>query len=326
MLSRRRHRHKRNLSLGAPPTTGSTGASSAEAASPAPSSSPLSTLSLDRKTFLRQKQSKQLQASDKTWVRSDLRRGCIHVHDWLTQASVQPEQEVPGGSRGWLEPINTSPMPALYIQLHGGAVRRLGDDERPLQILNEYLTNLGFEDPWRVQEEGMNPEIGCLIRFYFGKPRSVGGSERVQLSGVFNVRKGKLALPVNRWSKRQVTLSGTCLIVSSVKHAHTGKMHILPLIGGKVEEVRRHSHCLAFSSAGPQSQTYYISYDSYTEYLRWQRTASKVQSRVNSVDLSCCSLEELPAQLFYSQDLTHLNLKNNFMSPHKGSFFNTIFA
>ncbi|XP_005937279.1 PH domain leucine-rich repeat protein phosphatase 1 [Haplochromis burtoni] len=559
MLSRRRHRHKRNLSLGAPPTTGSTGASSAEAASPAPSSSPLSTLSLDRKTFLRQKQSKQLQASDKTWVRSDLRRGCIHVHDWLTpsyprpvlctvdttskevacklegskagavlrinckptalsdlndlckdtnghaddtkslsdsvdiknlqseeneltknvelpsnlllddktasnsssevylndigvdlstgdcygvysgsdiesstcedfsaggprsmehgdslsdglglgtdssvlspncdsapegpdpfesssdetdlisspshsaislsdipktsnqsarpnvdteagagdhtdthilikppskcssssqarpltsQASVQPEQEVPGGSRGWLEPINTSPMPALYIQLHGGAVRRLGDDERPLQILNEYLTNLGFEDPWRVQEEGMNPEIGCLIRFYFGKPRSVGGSERVQLSGVFNVRKGKLALPVNRWSKRQVTLSGTCLIVSSVKHAHTGKMHILPLIGGKVEEVRRHSHCLAFSSAGPQSQTYYISYDSYTEYLRWQRTASKIASqRVNSVDLSCCSLEELPAQLFYSQDLTHLNLKNNFMSPHKG--------
>lgn len=67
-----------------------------------------------------------------------------------------------------------------------------------------------------------------------GKPRSVGGAERVQLSGVFNVRKGKLALPVNRWSKRQVTLSGTCLIVSSVKHAHTGKMHILPLIGGKV--------------------------------------------------------------------------------------------
>uniref|UniRef100_A0A8D0CYW9 PH domain leucine-rich repeat-containing protein phosphatase 1-like n=1 Tax=Sander lucioperca TaxID=283035 RepID=A0A8D0CYW9_SANLU len=490
LLSRRRQRHKRNLSLGAPPTSSSPGGvSSAEAASPAPLASPLSTLSLDRRTFLRQKQSKQLQASDKTWVRSDLRRGCIHVHDWLTpsyprpvlctvdttsadiaskldgskagavlrincktaalvdlndhckdsnghtdeikslsdsvdvknpksstcedlspggprstelrdslsdglgpgtdssvlsptcdsategpdpfesssdevdltsspahstdtsaadmpttdpcsassqvtttlddieagtrplssQASVQPDPEIPGGSRGWPEPINTSPTPALFLQLHGGAVRRLGDDERPLQILNEYLTHLGFEDPWRVQGEGMNPEIGCLIRFYFGKPRSVGGSERVQLSGVFNVRKGKLALPVNRWSKRQVTLSGTCLIVSSVKHAHTGKMHILPLIGGKVEEVRRHSHCLAFSSAGPQSQTYYISYDSYTEHLRWHRTASKIASqRVNSVDLSCCSLEELPAQLFYSQDLTHLNLKNNFMSLHKG--------
>lgn len=413
LLGRRRQRHKRNLSLGAPPTGSSPGVSSAEVANPTPSVSPLSTLSLDRKTFLRQKQSKQLQASDKTWVRSDLRRGCIHVHDWLTpsyprpvlctvdttaaevacklegskagavlrincktaalvdlndnckdsnghtddikslsdsvdvknpkaeeneqcypdtklssnllddktasnssseiylndigvdlslsvadcygvysgsdmesstcedfspggprstelseglgagtdssvlspncdsategpdpfesssdevdltsspthsagnsaaeqqgdlptpdpcsvpdtlddteagagdnedppklikppskcpsssqarplssQASVQPDLEIPGGSRGWPEPINTNPTPALFVQLHGGAVRRLGDDERPLQILNEYLTNLGFEDPWRVQGEGMNPEIGCLIRFYFGK-------------------------------------------------------------------------------------------------------------------------------------------------------------
>lgn len=416
LLSRRRQRHKRNLSLGAPPTSSSPGVSSAEAASPAPSASPLSTLSLDRRTFLRQKQSKQLQASDKTWVRSDLRRGCIHVHDWLTpsyprpvlctvdttakevasklegskagavlrincktttlvdlndnckdgngqsdeseslsdgvdvkkpkadesehskltsnllddktasnsssevclndigvdlslsvadcygvysgsdmesstcedfspggprstelqdslsdglglgtdssvlspncdsategpdpfesssdeidlasspthstcnsadlpatdpctapsqvtatlgdaeagagdnvcapklikppskcpsssqtrpltsQASVQPDPEIPGGSRGWPEPISTCPTPALFIQLHGGAVRRLGDDERPLQILNEYLSNLGFEDPWRVQGEGMNPEIGCLIRFYFGENFSI---------------------------------------------------------------------------------------------------------------------------------------------------------
>ncbi|KAM3875805.1 PH domain leucine-rich repeat-containing protein phosphatase 1-like [Diretmus argenteus] len=568
LLKRRRRRHKRNLSLGAAPSTGTTAPSSSPAVAAPSSASPLNTLSLDRKTFLRQKQSRQLQASDKAWVRSDLQRGCVHVHDWLTPsdprpvlcrldttagdlahqlergkagtilrvspktsalidlngnchvshghtddkqsfsesvdvnksllpsraeehqvlqyssnttqcypdmniscsllsdttasskvylndtlgmdlglgvadcygpysgsdmenstcedfisggpsssehrdslsdglglgtdtsvlshncdsategpdpfesssdeveltsvstvdqqvdlptakpctldnntdagaggdvdtpslinppskccssshtrpltspASVPPDPEIPGESRGWSDPVSSGPTPALFVQLHGGAVRRLGDDERPLQILNEYLTNLGFEDPWRVQEEGMNPEIGCLIRFYFGKPRSVGGSERVQLSGVFNVRKGKLALPVNRWSKRQVTLSGTCLIVSSVKHAHTGKMHILPLIGGKVEEVRRHSHCLAFSSAGPQNQTYYISYDSYTEHLRWHRHATKIASqRVNSVDLSCCSLEDLPSQLFYSQDLTHLNLKHNFMSPQKG--------
>lgn len=399
LLGRRRHRHKRNLSLGAPPTGSSAGLSSAEAAGPAPSASPLSTLSLDRRTFLRQKQSKQLQASDRTWVRSDLRRGCIHVHDWLTpsyprpvlcsvdttakevagrleaskagaalrlecrtspwlgltddakdqkdgqedesdslsdgvgkarveeaehtkllpnllddktasnssselclndvgvdlsvadwvysgsdmesstcedfspgasrstelqdstsdglglatdssapslncdsategpdpfesssdeldltsspthsasqcpadpsqevdmltdaepgpgdplstskmntlsskcrsssqtrpltsQVSVPPDPETPRGGRGWTEPISMCPTPALFIQLHGGTVRRLGDDERPLQILNEYLTNLGYEDPTRVQGEGMNPEIGCLIRFYFGE-------------------------------------------------------------------------------------------------------------------------------------------------------------
>ncbi|XP_077440334.1 PH domain leucine-rich repeat-containing protein phosphatase 1-like isoform X2 [Vanacampus margaritifer] len=540
LLSKRRQRHRRNLSLGCPPSSCSPGVPSLEAAGVAPSASPLSTLSLDRKTFLRQKQSKQLLASDKGWLTSDLKRGCIHVHDWLTpsyprpvlctvdtlaaevisklqaskaegvlrvtcetsaaihfsnggsdpkdlkaneavlfnsqskpcfdsnillddnmasssssevclndidvnssaadsngvysgsdlesstceefslggpksslqqdslseaaglgtdssaalspncdsategpdpfesssdeleltsspthspadptylthapkpaedaggaaagdckdspplvkhrhkccsssqtrplskQAWVQPDPEINAGSAQWPEPINTSPTRALFVQLHGGIVRRLQDDEKPLQILNEYLANLGFEDPGRLQEEGMNPGIGSLIRFYFGKPRSVGGAERVQLSGVFNVRKGKLVLPVNRWSKRQVTLSGTCLIVSSVKHAHTGKIHILPLIGGKVEEVKRHSHCLALSSAGPQSQTYYISYDSYTEHLCWHRTASKIASqRVNSVDLSRCSLEELPTQLFHSQDLTHLYLQNNFMS------------
>lgn len=414
LLGRRRQRHKRNLSLGAPPTSSSTGVSSSEAASSAPSASPLSTLSLDRRTFLRQKQSKQLQASDKTWVRSDLRRGCIHVHDWLTpsiprpvlctvdttakevastlegskagavlridckttfvglndnckysngqsietetsdslggekpkaddseehtkqfypdtkptsnlldvktasnssseiclndigvdlslsvpdcygvysgsdmesstcedfssggprstelqdslsdglgrgtdssmlsancdsategpdpfesssdevditssprhstgistvdlpathpsqdiitlgdaepelddnictpklsiqptkctsssqtrpltgQASVQAEQETLWGSRGWRESI-TCPTPALFVQLHGGVVRRLHEDERPLQILNEYLSDLGFEDLQRVQGEAMNPEIGCLIRFYFGE-------------------------------------------------------------------------------------------------------------------------------------------------------------
>ncbi|KAM7126974.1 PH domain leucine-rich repeat-containing protein phosphatase 1 isoform 2-T2 [Molossus nigricans] len=147
-----------------------------------------------------------------------------------------------------------------------------------------------------------------------GKPHSTGSSERIQLSGMYNVRKGKMQLPVNRWTRRQVILCGTCLIVSSVKDSLAGKMHVLPLIGGKVEEVKKHQHCLAFSSSGPQSQTYYVCFDTFTEYLRWLRQVSKVASqRISSVDLSCCSLEHLPANLFYSQDLTHLNLKQNFL-------------
>ncbi|KAI5622187.1 PH domain leucine-rich repeat-containing protein phosphatase 1, partial [Silurus asotus] len=204
--------------------------------------------------------------------------------------------------------------PALYVQLHGEAARRLDPDERPLQLQNDFLFRLGFKDPWRVQEEGMNTELGSLLRFYAGKPYSMASSERVQLSGTYNVRKGKLQLPVNRWSRRHVILCGTCLMVSSIKASHAGKMHILPLIGGKVEEVKKHSHCLAFSSAGPQNQTYYISFDSFTEHLRWHRHASKmVSQRISSVDLSCCSLEKLPPNLLYSHDLTHLNLKHNFL-------------
>lgn len=78
-----------------------------------------------------------------------------------------------------------------------------------------------------------------------GKPQSIESSERVQLSGTYNVRKGKLQLPVNRWTRRQVILCGTCLIVSSVKESQTGKMHILPLIGGKV--------CSSHATAGSTS-------------------------------------------------------------------------
>uniref|UniRef100_A0A8U8CGT7 protein-serine/threonine phosphatase n=1 Tax=Geospiza parvula TaxID=87175 RepID=A0A8U8CGT7_GEOPR len=231
---------------------------------------------------------------------------------WKKQLPLGRAVGVPAGAAGGRE--QPAGPPALYVQLHGETSRRLEAHEKPLQIQNDYLSQLGFRDLWRVQEEGMDSETGCLIRFYAGKPHSTGSSERIQLSGMYNVRKGKIHLPVNRWTRRQAILCGTCLIVSSVKESQTGKMHVLPLIGGKVEEVKKHQHCLAFSSSGPQSQTYYICFDNFTEYLRWLRQASKVASqRISSVDLSCCSLEHLPANLFYSQDLTHLNLKQNFL-------------
>eukprot|EP00061_Rhincodon_typus_P012455 g38208.t1 len=54
----------------------------------------------------------------------------------------------------------------VYVQLHGETTRRLEPHENPLEIQNEYLFKLGFKDPSRVQEEGMDVEIGCLIRFY----------------------------------------------------------------------------------------------------------------------------------------------------------------
>uniref|UniRef100_A0A3P9AD22 protein-serine/threonine phosphatase n=1 Tax=Esox lucius TaxID=8010 RepID=A0A3P9AD22_ESOLU len=458
----RRRRLKRNLSAAAATTaTSAVTAACGAKMNSALSSASLHTRSLDRKTLLRHRQNMQLQPSDREWVRGDLHRGSIHVHDKLTSPSYprpvlctmdttageialrmsklcsklngvdsyghnsgsdvesssafddlsssgarlsehrdslsddmilgtdasilsptfdsateghdtygsssdeleldltddtgsgngleslclgslppsssgcslsracstvinMPDIQLPDNLPGALKKGSAAvdhnrdaaddTNPTLYVQFHGEAVRRLGQDERPLQIQHDFLFKLGFKDPWRVQEEGMNTEIGSLLRFYAGKPHSIESSERVQLSGMYNVRKGKLQLPVNRWTRRQVILCGTCLIVSSIKDSHTGKMHVLPLIGGKVEEVKKHSHCLAFSSAGPQSQTYYVSFDSFTEHLRWHRHAAKmVSQRINSVDLSCCSLEQLPPNLFYSQDLTHLNLKHNFL-------------
>lgn len=60
--------------------------------------------------------------------------------------------------------------------------------------------------------------------------------DRILLSGIYNVRKGKTQL--HKWAERLVVLCGTCLIVSSVKDCQTGKMHILPLVGGKVRLIK----------------------------------------------------------------------------------------
>lgn len=298
-----------------------------------------------------------LQPADREWVRAERGRGCLHVSTWppasapprpvlctlsttagelarrllppAGRSGAQGALRVPGPGGGsasssseelCTEPAPGGELPALYVQLHGEPARRLRPHERPLHLQSRYLQRLGFRQQSRLQDEGLEPDIACLIRFYAGKPHGIGNSERIQLSGMYNVRKGKMQLPVNRWTRRQVILCGTCLIVSSVKESQSGKMHILPLIGGKVEEVKKHQHCLAFSSSGPQSQTYYICFDTFTEYLRWLRQTSKVASqRISSVDLSCCSLEHLPANLFYSQDLTHLNLKQNFLRQSKTS-------
>ncbi|KFV12178.1 PH domain leucine-rich repeat-containing protein phosphatase 2, partial [Pterocles gutturalis] len=144
------------------------------------------------------------------------------------------------------------------------------------------------------------------------KPCQVEQLDHILLSGVYNVRKGKTQL--HKWAERLVILCGTCLLVSSVKDSHSGKMHILPLVGGKVEEMKRRQYTLAFTSAGAQAQTYHVSFDTLAECQRWHRRASTVVSmRLSMVDLSCYSLEEVPEHLFYSQDIIYLNLRHNFM-------------
>lgn len=44
----------------------------------------------------------------------------------------------------------------------------------------------------------------------------------------------------------------------------------------EVEEVKRRQHCLMFSSAGSQAQTYFVNFDTLPDYQRWHRQASKV--------------------------------------------------
>ncbi|NWV34210.1 PHLP2 phosphatase, partial [Grantiella picta] len=256
---------------------------------------------------------------ERTWLKGDVGRGCVYVYGRDSAAAA------PSDLRLVLCTVDTQASEicdgegrkSLFLQLHGDLVRRLEPTEKPLQIVYDYLAGLGFDDPLRMQEEAANSDLSCMIRFYSEKPCQVEQLDRILLSGVYNVRKGKTQL--HKWAERSVTLCGTCLIVSSVKDSHAGKMHILPLIGGKhglffVEEMKRRQYTLAFTSAGAQAQTYHISFETLAECQRWHRQASTIVSmRFSMVDLSCYSLEEVPEHLFYSQDITYLNLRHNFM-------------
>nr|XP_046242770.1 PH domain leucine-rich repeat-containing protein phosphatase 2 isoform X2 [Scatophagus argus] len=268
---------------------------------------------------------------ERDWLKGDTQRGCVCLYGGTVdpqpasgpQASSTPQTDLQlvlcSTSTTVEELCAQRNGQGLYIQLHGDLVRRLDPTERPLQMVYDYLAAMGYADPVRVQQEAANSDLSCLIRFYSEHPVNADQQERTLLKGVFNVRKGKSQL--HKWAERQVILCGTCLIVASVKDSLTGKMHILPLVGGKVrlqcqvEEVKRRQHCLMFSSAGSQAQTYFVNFDTLTDYQRWHRQASKVVSQtVSLVDLSCYSLEAVPEYLFYSQDITHLNLRHNFMS------------
>ncbi|KAM5262396.1 PH domain leucine-rich repeat-containing protein phosphatase 2 isoform 2-T2 [Ctenodactylus gundi] len=276
---------------------------------------------------------------ERDWLREDVRRGYVYLYGAETTPATIATSTSSASSAAAssdlhlvLCTVETSASEicagegreSLYLQLHGDLVRRLESTERPLQIVYDYLSRLGFDDPVRIQEEATNPDLGCMIRFYGEKPCQMDHLDRILLSGIYNVRKGKTQL--HKWAERLVVLCGTCLIVSSVKDCQTGKMHILPLVGGKIEEVKRRQHSLAFSSAGAQTQTYHVSFETLAEYQRWQRQASKVVSqRISTVDLSCYSLEEVPEHLFYSQDITYLNLRHNFMKLERPGGLDTLY-
>ncbi|XP_011817271.1 PREDICTED: PH domain leucine-rich repeat-containing protein phosphatase 2 isoform X2 [Colobus angolensis palliatus] len=277
---------------------------------------------------------------ERDWLREDVKRGCVYLYGAdsttaTTTTTTSSSSSSCSSSSDLHLVLCTVETPAseicagegresLYLQLHGDLVRRLEPTERPLQIVYDYLSRLGFDDLVRIQEEATNPDLGCMIRFYGEKPCHMDHLDRILLSGIYNVRKGKTQL--HKWAERLVVLCGTCLIVSSVKDCQTGKMHILPLVGGKIEEVKRRQYSLAFSSAGAQAQTYHVSFETLAEYQRWQRQASKVVSqRISTVDLSCYSLEEVPEHLFYSQDITYLNLRHNFMQLERPGGLDTLY-
>lgn len=107
-------------------------------------------------------------------------------------ARDRPAEESPDGDAAAAE--KAPPPPTLYVQLHGETARRLEADEKPLQIQNDYLFQLGFGALWRVQEEGLDSEVGCLIRFYAGK--AVTCTRAARALGALLALRGSRGRPV----------------------------------------------------------------------------------------------------------------------------------
>uniref|UniRef100_A0ACB8FCJ9 Uncharacterized protein n=1 Tax=Sphaerodactylus townsendi TaxID=933632 RepID=A0ACB8FCJ9_9SAUR len=94
-------------------------------------------------------------------------------------AGEPPGKDPGGGGRAEEAGEDADAGPALYVQLPGEPARRLEAHEKPLQLQHDYLAQLGLRDPWRLQDEGLDAETGCLIRFY---------AEMVQQVNVLEVR------------------------------------------------------------------------------------------------------------------------------------------
>ncbi|KAG7274280.1 hypothetical protein CRUP_037207 [Coryphaenoides rupestris] len=194
---------------------------------------------------------------ERDWLKGDAQRGCVCVYG----GAADPQPPAPGSAQAC-----STPQADLQLVLCSTSTTMVFD----------YLTAMGYKEAGRLQREAANSDLSCMIRFYSERPVNVDQQDRTLLRGVFSVRKGKTQL--HKWAERQVILCGTCLMVASVKDSLAGKMHILPLVGGKVEEARRRQHCLVFSSAGPQAQTYFVNFDTLADCQRWHRQGSKVST------------------------------------------------
>ncbi|PKU39406.1 ap-1 complex subunit gamma-1 isoform x2 [Limosa lapponica baueri] len=246
---------------------------------------------------------------ERDWLKEDVGRGCVYVYgrDPAAAASdlrlVLCTVETPVS-----EICDGEGRKNLYLQLHGDLVRRLEPTEKPLQIVYDYLAGLGFDDPVRMQEEAANSDLSCMIRFYSEKPSQVEQLDRILLSGVYNVRKGKTQL--HKWAERLVILCGTCLIVSSVKDSHTGKMHILPLVGGKVVSMRLGMVDLSCYSLEEVPEHLFYSQDIIYLNLRHNFMRSSGAGSLDSLcSMEVCELTTVLANRF--SQLKSLNLSHN---------------
>lgn len=247
----------------------------------------------------------------KKWIDEDTSHGFIRV--FVPNGNISTSRLIPCTLRTTAQRVCMQcgiPATSLHVQFNGDIITRMEPTDHPLAVQNEFLGNLGYSEPKKIQEQGSNTELHFLVKFYSGKPIEDNTYSKNQLSSILFIRKGKL---IYQWVQRFCSISGTRLFIHRDKHP-TSKKSVMQLAKGYVEEVKfkDHPYVLKLTSTIQGDRSLYISFLSVTLYNKWLKRSQKATAKLpTKADLSKCHLEFLPEALFINEDLRTLNLRHN---------------
>ncbi|XP_054007050.1 PH domain leucine-rich repeat-containing protein phosphatase 2 [Hylaeus anthracinus] len=99
---------------------------------------------------------------------------------------------------------------SLFIQYGGEAGRRLGSHEKPLEIQDQFLQKLGYQDVSRRSRLGVDPELRHLVAFHVGPASPLPDLAGYSRCGYALVLKG-LVFP--QWKRRPLAVIGSRLFL-----------------------------------------------------------------------------------------------------------------
>ncbi|XP_017875246.2 PH domain leucine-rich repeat-containing protein phosphatase 2 [Ceratina calcarata] len=99
---------------------------------------------------------------------------------------------------------------SLFIQYGGESGRRLASQEKPLEIQDQFLQKLGYQDTSRRSRLGVDPELRHLIAFHVGPASPLPELTGYSRCGYALVLKG-LVFP--QWKRRPLAVIGSRLFL-----------------------------------------------------------------------------------------------------------------
>ncbi|XP_033323175.2 PH domain leucine-rich repeat protein phosphatase [Megalopta genalis] len=99
---------------------------------------------------------------------------------------------------------------SLFIQYGGEAGRRLASHEKPLEIQDQFLQKLGYQDVSRRSRLGVDPELRHLVAFHVGPASPLPDLAGYSRCGYALVLKG-LVFP--QWKRRPLAVIGSRLFL-----------------------------------------------------------------------------------------------------------------